>query len=81
MSIYIYLVATCWKTMHIVNDRMFIVLGTLHELPLTPPLCPFSIQITVAGGGITWQMDSDPSKEEQATRVRSSLANFTLLTC
>lgn len=41
------------ENLHIVNDIMFMVLGTLHELPLTPPLCPFNIQITVAGGGIT----------------------------
>ena len=49
-------------------------------LPETPSLCPFSIQITVAGGGITWQTDRVPSIEEHATRVLSSLANFTLVT-
>jgi hypothetical protein len=36
--------------------------------------------MTVAGGGITWQIDREPSSEEQATRDLSSLANFTLLT-
>ena len=48
--------------------------------PETPSLCPFSIQITVAGGGITWHTDREPSIEEQATLVLSSLANFTLVT-
>ena len=49
-------------------------------VPVTPAECPFSIHMTVAGGGMTWHIDRVPSRDEHATRDLSSLANFTLET-
>jgi hypothetical protein len=36
--------------------------------------------MTVAGSGMTWQIDNVPSNDEQANLVLSSLPNLTLVT-
>ena len=48
--------------------------------PVTPLECPSNWQMTVAGGGITWQIEIWPSSEQHARRDLSSWANFTAVT-
>lgn len=43
----------------------------------TPRLCPFSTRNTTGGEGTNWHTEIVPSKEQQASRCLSSLANWT----
>ena len=75
--------AVCDLTMQHTDDcgrsRNGLTDNTQHS-PQTAAVCPRSIQMTVAGGGMTWQMDRVLSTEAHATRDLSSLANFTVVT-
>ena len=57
-----------------------IIVRIYNFIPVTPALWPLSNNMTVAGGGITWQMDIVPSLEQQAKRELSLLANLTAVT-
>ena len=50
------------------------------EAPVTPLVCPSSRQMTVAGGGMIWQIETWPSSEQQARRDLSSWANLIVVT-
>ena len=45
-----------------------------------PALCPLSKYNTLAGDGVSWHIDNFPSKELQAMRLLSLLANLTAVT-
>lgn len=51
-----------------------------YNSPLTAAMWPLKMQMTVAGGGMTWQMDRVLSTDAHAMRDLSSLANFTVVT-
>lgn len=62
------------------NNQHFFWNTFYRVLPETASVWPLNIHITVAGGGMTWHTDKEPSTDEQATRLLSSFANFTLVT-